>query len=33
MIWDPADLVRDSQFPLKLGKVKIPIQGKKLVVE
>ena len=32
-IWVPADLVRDSQFPLKPGKVKIAIQGKKLMVE
>jgi hypothetical protein len=32
-IWVPADLVRDSQFPLKAGKVKISIQGKRLIVE
>jgi hypothetical protein len=32
-IWVPADLVRDSQFPLKPGKVKISIQGRKLTIE
>jgi hypothetical protein len=32
-IWVPADLVRDSQFPLKPGKVKISVQGKKLLIE
>jgi hypothetical protein len=32
-IWVPADLVRDSRFPLKPGKVKISIQGKRLIVE
>jgi len=32
-LWLPTDLVKDSQSPLKPGKVKISIQGKKLVVE
>lgn len=33
IIFVPADVCRDSQFPLKPGKVKITIQGKKLSVE
>jgi hypothetical protein len=33
MIYVPADLMKDSQFPLKVGKVKISIQGKHLIVE
>jgi len=32
-IWVPADLVRDSQFPIKPGKVKIAIQGRRLIIE
>jgi len=32
-IWVPADMVKDSQFPLKQGKVRIAIQGKRLIVE
>jgi len=32
-IWVPADMVKDSAFPLKPGKVKIAIQGKRLIIE
>jgi hypothetical protein len=33
MIYVPADLMKDSQFPIKPGKVKISVQGKRLIVE
>lgn len=33
VLWIPADLVKDSAFPLKPGSVKIKIEGKRLVVE
>ncbi|MEM3646570.1 MAG: hypothetical protein QW334_00295 [Thermofilum sp.] len=33
LIFVPADVTRDSQFPLKPGQVKIRIDGKRLIVE
>lgn len=32
-IWVPADMVKDSTFPLRPGKVRISIQGKRISVE